>query len=74
MTPEQYIEQLKEVQHTLDSVKEDLESAIFKMQRRIETGYESQERMSRLLVLAGREYVKLASNQLLEAGTATIEY
>lgn len=74
MTPEQYIEQLKEVQRTLDSVKEDLENAIFKMQRRIETGYESQERMSRLLVLAGREYIKLASNQLLEAGTATIEY
>ena len=74
MTPEQYIEQLKEVQRTLDSVKEDLESAIFKMQRRLETGYESQERMSRLLVLASREYVKRASNQLLAVGTATIEY
>lgn len=74
MTPEEYIEKLKEVQRTLDSVKEDLDRAIDKMQRRIETGYESMEQESRLAALAGREYVKLADNQLLKAGTAEIEY
>lgn len=74
MTPEEYIEKLKEVQRTLDSVKEDLDRAIDKMQRRIETGYESMEQESRLAALAGREYVKLADDQLLKAGTAEIEY
>lgn len=74
MTPEEYIEKLKEVQRTLDSVKEDLDRAIDKMQRRIETGYESMEQESRLAALAGREYVKLADDQLLKAGTAKIEY
>ena len=74
MTPEEYIEKLKEVQRTLDMVKEDLDRAINKMQRRIETGYESMEQESRLAALAGREYVKLADSTLLEAGTSKIEY
>ena len=43
MTPEEYIEKLKEAQRTLDSVKEDLDRAIDKMQRRIETVNESME-------------------------------
>ena len=59
MTPEEYIEKLKEVQRTLDMVKEDLDRAVDKMQRRIETGYEHLERDSRLAALAGREYVNL---------------
>lgn len=74
MTPEEYIEVLRSVQRTLDSVKDDLDRAIDKMQRRIETGYESMERDSRLAALAGREYVKLADDQLLKVGTAKIEY
>ena len=74
MTPEGYIEKLKEVQRTLDSVKEDLDRAIDRMQRRIETGYEHLEKDSRLAALAGREYVKLADSTLLEVGTAKIEY
>lgn len=74
MTPEEYIEKLKEVQRTLDSVKEDLDRAIDRMQRRIETGYESMEQKSRLAALAGREYVKLADSTLLEVGTSKIEY
>ena len=74
MTPEEYIEKLKEVQRTLDMVKEDLDRAIYKMQRRIETGYESMEQESRLAALAGREYVKLADSTLLEVGTVKIEY
>lgn len=74
MTPEEYIEKLKEAQRTLDMVKEDLDRAIDKMQRRIETGYESMEQDSRLAALAGREYVKLDDSTLLEVGTAKIEY
>ena len=86
MTPEEYIEKLKEAQRTLDMVrrtrifpwqpmvKEDLDRAIERMTRRIETGYESMEQKSRLAALAGREYVKLVDSNLLEVGTAIIEY
>ena len=63
-----------EVQRTLDSVKEDLDRAIDKMQRRIETGYESMEQDSRLAALAGREYVKLADSSIYEVATSKIEY
>ncbi len=74
MTPEEYIEKLKDAQRTLDSVKEDLDRAIYRMQRRIETGFESMERDSRLAALAGRECVKLADSSIYEAATAKIEY
>lgn len=74
MTPEEYIEVLRSVQRTLDSMKEDLDRAIYKMQRRIETGYESMETESRLAALAGREYVKLTDRSIYEAATAKIEY
>jgi len=74
MTPEEYIEVLRSVQRTLDSVKEDLDRAIDKMQRRIETGYEHLEQESRLAALAGREYVKLADSSIFETATAKIEY
>lgn len=74
MTPEEYIENLREVQRTLDNVKDDLDKAIDKMNRRIETGYESMEQDSRLAALAGREYIKLADNKIYETATAKIEY
>ena len=74
MTPEEYIENLRELQRTLDSVKDDLDRAIDKMNRRIETGYESMEQDSRLAALAGREYIKLADNKIYETATAKIEY
>lgn len=74
MTPENYIEKLRKVQRTLDLVKEDLDRAIYKMERRIETGYESLEKESRLAVMAGESYVKMADNLLLETATAKIDY
>lgn len=74
MTPEEYIEVLRSVQRTLDDAKDDLDRAIDKMQRRIETGYESMEQQSRLAALAGREYVRLAVDQLLNIATAKIKY
>lgn len=74
MTPEEYMEKLMEVQRILDSVKDDLDRAVYKMRRRIETGYENLEQESRLAALAGREYVKLADSSIYEVATAKIEY
>lgn len=74
MTPEEYIEKLVETQYTLDSVKEDLDRAIRRMQKRLETGDAAYDMKSRLSSLAALEYVKLAYDQLLKVGTADIEY
>ena len=74
MTPEEYIENLKEVQRTLDMVKEGLDRAIQRMEKRLETGYEYLEQASRLAALAGREYVKLADSKIYETTTSKIEY
>ena len=72
MKPEEYIEKLKEAQSILDSVKEDLDRAIDKMQRRIDAGDEGMEQASHLAALVGREYVKLADNCICDA--LKIEY
>lgn len=74
MTPEEYIEKLVEAQYTLDSVKDDLDRAIRRMQKRLETGDAFYDMKSRLSALAALEYVKLAYDQLLKVGTADIEY
>ena len=74
MKPEEYIEKLKDAQRTLDSVKEDLDRAIQRMEKRLETGYEYLERDSRLAALAGREYVKIVDSSIYEVATAKIEY
>lgn len=74
MTPEEYIEKLKEVQRTLDSVKDDLDRAIQRMEKRLETDYESMERDSRLAALAGWADIELTGDQLLKVGTSKIEY
>ena len=74
LTPEQYIEELKKVQHTLEGVKEDLDRAIYKMERRIETGYENLEKESRLATLAAKAIIQMEDGNLLKIGTAKIEY
>ena len=74
MTPEEYIKKLREVQCTLDSMKNDLDFAVHRMVRRIETGDESMGRGSRRVTLAVREYAKLIVDQLLEIATAKIVY
>lgn len=71
MTPQEYIEKLKEAQRILDIAKEDLDRAIYRMQRRIETGDESMEQNSRLSALAGRELVKMV-DEIFELATAKI--
>ena len=74
MTPEEYIEKLKDAQRILDIAKEDLDRAIDRMQRRIETGYDYMEQDSRLSALAGREYTKMADSDIYELATVKIEY
>lgn len=74
MTPGEYIEALTEVLCNLESVKCDLDFAIHRILRRVETGDESMERDSRLVVLAGRESAKLIVDKLLEIATAKVEY
>lgn len=74
MTPEEYIEKLKDAQRILDIAKQDLDRAIDRMQRRIETGYDYMEQDSRLSALAGREYTKMADSDIYELATAKIEY
>lgn len=71
MTPQEYIEKLKEAQRILDIAKEDLDRAIYRMQRRIETGDDSMEHNSRLSALAGRELAKMV-DEILELATAKI--
>lgn len=74
ITPEEYVEKLKEVQRILKSVREDLDRAIQRMEKRLETGYEHLEQNSRLAALSGREYVRLAESKIYEAATAEIDY
>ena len=74
MTPEKYIETLKEMQRTLDDAKANLDRAIQRMEKRLETGYEYLEQESRLAALAGREYIKLADDIIYATATAKIEY
>lgn len=74
MTPEEYVEKLKDAKRILDIAKEDLDRAIDRMQRRIETGYDHLEQDSRLSALASREYTKMADSDIYELATAKIEY
>lgn len=74
MTPTEYMEKLLDAQRILDSAKNDLSFAIHRMVRRVDTGDESMERDSRLVVLAGREYIKLVVDRLFEIATSKIEY
>lgn len=74
MTPEEYIEKLKIAQHSLDNAKEDLDRAINRMQRRIETGYESVERDSRFAALVAYEFIKGTGEDIFETATAKIDF
>ena len=74
ITPEEYIQKLKDVQRILDIAKEDLDRAIDRMQRRIETGYDYMDQDSRLSALAGRENTKMADSDIYELATAKIQY
>lgn len=74
MKPEEYIQKLKDAQRTLNSANDDLDCAIHRMQRRIETGNESMERASRLVALAGREICRMVDSSIYEVAIAKIEY
>lgn len=74
MTPEEYIEQLREVQRDLDSVKEDFDRAIIRMEQRIRTGYTYHEQKSHLSALVGLSRMKDAEKQIYETVTDKIDY
>lgn len=74
MKPEEYIEKLKEAQRTLDSAKEGLDRSIYKMERRLETGYENLEQDGRLAALSVRLTLMMLAENIYTIGTAKIEY
>lgn len=74
MTPEEYIEKLKDAQRTLDMAKNDLDRAIQRMEKRLETGYSHMETKSRLAALVACDYMKLAGSEILETATSNIDY
>lgn len=74
MKPEEYIEQLREVQRTLDSVKEYFDRAIIRMEQRMKTGYTHREQESRLSALAGLSIMKEAEKKIYETLTDKIDY
>lgn len=74
MKPEEYIENLAQAQRILGIVKADLDRAIDKMHRRVETGNKDFERDSRLAALAGCEFLKLADSRVFETATSGIDY
>lgn len=74
MTPEEYIEQLRDAQRTLDSVKEDFDRAIIRMEQRIRTGYTYYEQKSHLSALAGLSIMNDAGKKIFETLTEKIDY
>lgn len=74
MTPEEYIELLKDAQRTLDNVKIELDRAIQRMEKRLETGYESMEEESQLAAFAGLNYLKMANSKILHTVMSKIKY
>lgn len=74
LTSDEYIEKLKNVQYTLEIVRDDINRSINRMQRRIETGCVSLERDSRLSALAARDFLILAVSDIYEVVTADVDY
>ena len=48
MTPEEYIKQLKNMRRSLKHIENNIDSAIYNMERRLETGYEICETSSKI--------------------------
>lgn len=74
MRPEEYIEALKTAKLSLDGVKEDLDRAIQRMERCMESGDESMATSSRLAALAAYEYTKIVQDNLLELAKTKVDY
>lgn len=74
MTPEEYLEKLKEAQRNLNSAKTEIDIAIQRMEKRLETGYESMEEESQTAAFAGLNYLKLANSKILHTTMSKIEY
>ncbi len=74
MTPEEYIEQLKDAAHHLQAALDRLDDSIYHMQRRMETGYEYCEKASRKSAARGAEDASHAAAGLISLSLADIEY
>ncbi len=74
MTPEEYIEGLQNARKFLDSIKNDIDRAIDKMERRLTTGYESLEQESRLATLTAYSFLDTIKEKIHVVLTSEIEY
>jgi arginine decarboxylase-like protein len=74
MTPEEYIEQLIEAQRDLDSVKEQFDLAIIRMEHRMRTGNTYHEQKSHLSALAGLTIMNDSGKKVFETVTDKIDY
>lgn len=73
ITPEEYIERLREIQKSISGVNDDLEKAINMMSSYIETGDDNLSKKSRLTLLSGWCNIKAIGNNITKTGTALIE-
>lgn len=74
MTPEEYIEILKDAQRNLYSAKIEIDHAIQRMEKRLETGYESMEERSQLAAFKGFNYLKMANSKIIDTIMSKLEY
>ena len=74
MTPEEYIEQLKDAAHHLQAALDRLDDSIYHMQRRMETGYEYCEKASKKSAAMGAEDASRAVAEMIGLSLVDIEY
>jgi len=74
MTPEEYIEQLKKMRRSLKNIENNIDSAIYNMERRLETGYEICETSSKISVGYAFGGATTMQKTLASVKDAKIEY
>ena len=74
MTPEEYIAQLKKMRRSLTSIKNNIDEAIYNMERRLETGYEVCETSSKIAAGYAYEAATAVTDGLYDIAECEIEY
>ena len=74
MTPEEYIKQLKNLRRSLKYIENNIDSAIYNMERRLETGYEICETSSKIDVKYAFEGATNLQKALASVSVSDIEY
>lgn len=74
MTPEEYIEKLKEMRRSLSSISHNIDEAVYNMNRRLETGYEVCENSSKIATKFAFEGAKNLEKELAILTVSDIEY